>query len=192
MNYYNEFDRAAADWLEQLVADGLLPAGDVDRRSIEEVQPGDLDGYVQCHFFAGIGGWSEALRLAGWPADRPVWTGSCPCQPFSSAGRQKGFDDERHLWPAFRRLIDQCQPPAVFGEQVSGKAGVNWLTTVRADLEASGYAVGAADLPAASVGAQVTLSMMAGIEQPGSPAETKKSGPLNPHMTRWIMGYPAK
>jgi DNA (cytosine-5)-methyltransferase 1 len=64
-----------------------------------------LRGFTQCHFFAGIGVWSYALRLAGWPDDRPVWTGSCPCQPFSAAGKGAGFADERHLWPAWHHLI---------------------------------------------------------------------------------------
>lgn len=111
MNYYNEFDPYAADWLENLVAFGCIAPGDVDRRSIVDVQPNDLKGYTQCHFFAGIGGWSQALKLAGWPSDRPVWTGSCPCQPFSAAGQRKGAADERHLWPEFHRLIaDNARP----------------------------------------------------------------------------------
>lgn len=107
--YYNEFDDYAAGWLENLIRAGLIPAGDVDRRSIVDVRPGDLVGYSQCHFFAGIAGWSLALRLAGWPEDQPVWTGSCPCQPFSAAGKQRGADDERHLWPAFHVLIRECR-----------------------------------------------------------------------------------
>ena len=86
MNYYNEHDAKAAAWMRELIKEGLIADGDVDERSIVDVQPGDLAGYTQCHWFAGIGGWSLALRLAGWPDDRPVWTGSCPCQPFSSAG----------------------------------------------------------------------------------------------------------
>lgn len=77
--YYNEHDAAAAQWLRNLIAMGAIAPGDVDERSITEVQPDDLRGYVQCHFFAGIGGWSLAARLAGWPDDRPLWTGSCPC-----------------------------------------------------------------------------------------------------------------
>ena len=153
MNYYNENDPKAADWLEDLTAAVLIPSGLIDRKSITDVRPEQLAGFTQCHFFAGIGGWSEALRLAGWPVDVPVWTGSCPCQPFSSAGKQKGTDDSRHLWPEFRRLIAECRPAVVFGEQVASKLGRDWLATVRADLEELGYAVGAADLCDASAGA---------------------------------------
>jgi len=85
--YYNEIDPFAAEWLRQLIKDGLIADGEVDERSIEDVTPNELAGFTQCHFFAGIGGWSYALRLAGWPDDQPVWTGSCPCQPFSTAGK---------------------------------------------------------------------------------------------------------
>lgn len=151
--YYNEHDPFAAAWLRNLIADGLIAPGDVDTRDVRAVQPADLAGYTQHHFFAGIGGWSYALRLAGWPDDRSVWTGSCPCQPFSAAGKGKGFDDERHLWPAWFRLIRECRPPVVFGEQVSSPNGLAWLDTVSADLEAEAYALGALDLCAAGVGA---------------------------------------
>ena len=151
--YYNEFDPKAAAWLRQLIAEGHIAPGEVDERSIKEVNADDLKGFSQCHFFAGIGGWSYALRLAGWPDDRPVWTGSCPCQPFSAAGQRKGVEDERHLWPEFRRLIADGAPPVVFGEQVASKDGRLWLAGVRTDLEALGFAVGAADLCAAGVGA---------------------------------------
>ena len=151
--YYNEFDPYAAQWLRNLIGAGLIPAGDVDERSIREVQPEDLRGYAQCHFFAGIAGWSLALELAGWPATRHVWTGSCPCQPFSAAGKRKGSDDPRHLWPDFLRLITARNPPTVFGEQVASKDGRVWLAGVRTDLEALAYDFGAADLCAAGVGA---------------------------------------
>ena len=151
--YYNENNAFAAQWLRNLIVAGHIAAGDVDERSVIDVCASDLIKYDQCHFFAGIGGWSYALRLAGWPNDRPVWTGSCPCQPFSCAGKQKGFADERHLWPNFFRLIAKCRPAAVFGEQVSRRGGLEWLVAVRSDLEGIGYAVGAADLPACSVGA---------------------------------------
>jgi DNA (cytosine-5)-methyltransferase 1 len=151
--FYNEIDPYAAAWLRNLIAAGHVAPGVVDERSIEDIEPAELAQYTQCHFFAGIGAWSHALRLAGWPDDRPVWTGSCPCQPFSSAGKGAGFADERHLWPAFHWLISQCRPPVVFGEQVASKDGLGWLDLVQADLEGSGYATGAADLCAAGVGA---------------------------------------
>lgn len=151
MNYYNEYDPKTAAWLRELVRRELIPAGDVDERSIAEVKPDDLRGYTQCHFFAGIGGWSLALQLAGWPADRPVWTGSCPCQPFSTAGKGLAQKDERHLWPVFFDLIRQCRPEHVFGEQVASAIGHGWLDGVSADLEAEGYACGATVLGAHSV-----------------------------------------
>ncbi len=151
--YYNEFDEKAAAWLRELIKQGHIAAGDVDTRSIEDVNPDDLRNYTQCHFFAGIGVWSYALRRAGWPDDRPVWTGSCPCQPFSAAGKAGGFADERHLWPAFHHLIRQCVPPTVFGEQVASKDGLAWLDLVQADMEGTGYAFGALDLCAAGFGA---------------------------------------
>ena len=151
--YYNENDAFAAAWLRELIARNLIAPGEVDERSIEDVQADDLKGFKQCHFFAGIGGWSYALRLARWPDDEPVWSGSCPCQPLSSAGQRRGHTDERHLWPAFYGLIAECQPATVFGEQVASALGREWLSAVRADLESLGYALGAADLPAAGVGA---------------------------------------
>ena len=150
--YYNENDPQAAAWLRELIKQGMLPAGDVDDRSIKDVAPDDLRPYTQCHFFAGIGGWPAALKwIAGWPDDRPVWTGSCPCQPFSAAGKGKGFDDERHLWPFWFHLIRVSRPRTLFGEQVD--KALAWIDLVQDDLEGEGYAVGAADLCAASVSA---------------------------------------
>ena len=151
--YYNEVDGYAAAWLRNLVSTGFIPAGDVDERDIRDVAPSDLSGYGQCHFFAGIGVWSYALRLAGWPDDRAVWTGSCPCQPFSTAGRSAGFADKRHLWPHWHHLIEIRRPPIVFGEQVESKDGLKWFDLVQADLEGSNYACGAVDICAAGVGA---------------------------------------
>jgi DNA (cytosine-5)-methyltransferase 1 len=149
--WYNEIDPFAAQWLRNLIAAGYIADGIVDERDIRDVRPDELDGYDQCHFFAGIGGWSYALRLAGWPDDRPAWTGSCPCQPFSAAGRRKGAADERHLWPHWFWLISQRRPAIIFGEQVASKDGLGWFDLVSADLEGADYAIGAADLCAAGV-----------------------------------------
>ena len=171
MNYYNEFEPHAAAWLRELIAEGLIPSGIVDTRSIEDVHPSDLSGFTQCHFFAGIGGWSLALAIAGWPSDRAVWTGSCPCQPFSAAGAGAGFSDERHLWPAFFHLIAQCRPAAVFGEQVASAAVGPWIDLVHADLEAVDYAFGSVAFPAAGVGAphiRDRTYWVANAESPGS------------------------
>jgi DNA (cytosine-5)-methyltransferase 1 len=151
--YYNEIDPFAAQWLRNLIDAGHIAPGVVDARSIEEVTAGDVRGFTQCHFFAGIGVWSYALRRAGWPDNRPVWTGSCPCQPFSVSGSRRGFDDPRHLWPVWFRLIAQCRPGAVFGEQVASRDGLDWFDAVQNDLENAGYACAAADLCAAGVGA---------------------------------------
>ena len=151
--FYNEIDPYAAAWLRNLIAAGHIAPGVVDERSIEDINPEDLLGYTQCHFFSGIGVWSYALRRAGWPDDRPVWTGSCPCQPFSAAGKGAGADDLRHLWPAWHHLIAAVRPPVVFGEQVEAAIRHGWLDLVQADLEGIGYAFGAAGLPAAGVGA---------------------------------------
>ena len=151
--YYNEIDPYAAQWLRNLIDAGHIAPGIVDERSIEDVRPSDLHGFTQCHFFAGIGVWSLALRNAGWADDRAVWTGSCPCQPFSAAGKGAGFADERHLWPAFHHLIEQRRPAIVLGEQVASKDADPWVDLVHADLEAVGYAFGGVPFPAAGVGA---------------------------------------
>lgn len=166
MNYYNDNDPKVCAWLRELVAAGELPPGVVDCRSIADIKPDELRGYRQAHFFCGIGGWPLALRWAGVEFTAGIWTGSCPCQPFSCAGKRKGSDDDRHLWPAFFNLINACRPTVVFGEQVAsadviGKAGGRaqgqsdpvWIDGVFGDLEGAGYACGAAVLGAFSAGA---------------------------------------
>ncbi|MGT3367114.1 DNA cytosine methyltransferase [Escherichia coli] len=153
MNYYNEWDKGAAAWLRELIKQGHIPFGVVDERSITEVKPEDLDGFTQCHFFAGIGGWPLALRLAGVPEDAPLWTGSPPCQPFSAAGKQLGQFDPRHLAPVFLDLISECRPPVLFGEQVAPAIAKSWMCDLQTHLEGENYAVGFAVLPACSVGA---------------------------------------
>ena len=152
-NYYNEFEPYAAQWIRNLIKAGHIPDGEVDERSITEVQPEDLEFFTQCHFFAGIAGWSLAARLARWPDDRELWTGSAPCQPYSVAGKQLGADDERDLWPHYFRLIAANRPAVCMGEQVAAAIGKHWLDRVFADLEGVGYACGATVLPACAVDA---------------------------------------
>lgn len=151
--YYNEFDPYAAKWLRNLIKAGHIAPGVVDERSIEDVAPDDLKGFTQCHFFAGIGVWSLALRRAGWDDSRPVWTASCPCQPFSAAGIGAAFADPRHLWPSLAWLIGECRPPIILGEQVASKAVGDWIDLVHANVEAMGYAFGGVPFPSAGVGA---------------------------------------
>ncbi|HCM9659739.1 MULTISPECIES: DNA cytosine methyltransferase [Enterobacter cloacae complex] len=151
--YYNEIDPFAAQWLRNLIAGGHIAPGEVDERSIEDVTPDDLRGFTQVHLFAGIGVWSHSLRLAGWPDDKPVWTGSCPCQPFSAAGKGDGFADERHLWPHLFHLISERRPQHVFGEQVASGNANAWFDLVQADLEGMGYAFGLVPFAAAGIGA---------------------------------------
>src|ERR1700722_9323483 len=153
MAYYNENDKFSAAWLRELIKAGHIAQGEVDERSIADVRPNDLRGYSQHHFFAGVGLWSRALRLAGWPDSRPVWTGSCPCQSFSNGGKRKGFADERHLWPAFFHLIAECRPSVVFGEQVKEAIKFGWLDLVQNDLEGIGYETWAHGLAACNLGA---------------------------------------
>ena len=163
--YYNENDAFAAAWLRELVKGKHIPDGCIDERSIKDVDARDLAGFEQVHLFAGIGGWAEALRLAGW--DEPVWTGSCPCQPFSVAGKRRGVKDDRHLWPELYRLIAERRPATIFGEQVASKDGREWLAGIHADLEGMGYAFGAADLCAAGVGAPHIRQRLYWVAQSG-------------------------
>lgn len=175
MTFYNENDPKAAAWLRELIKENLIAKGIVDERSITEIKPAELAGFTQCHFFAGIGGWSYALRLAGWPDEEPVWTGSCPCQPFSQAGQGKVDEDERHLWPAFRTLIAERKPSVVFGEQVASKDGRVWLAGVRADVEALGYVLGAADLCAAGISAPMVSQRLHWVAQANGPERRPSS-----------------
>jgi DNA (cytosine-5)-methyltransferase 1 len=149
--FYNEIDKYCCAWLSNLMDAGLITPGVICDRSIEDICPDELVGYRRVHMFAGIGLWDYALNIAGW-GDDEVWTGSCPCQPFSDAGKGLGFADDRHLWPVWFRLIRERRPATVFGEQVASKAARSWVDLVFADLEDLVYACGAAVLPVASVG----------------------------------------
>ena len=150
---YNEIEEYAADWLENLIAAGHIAPGIVDRRSIVDVRPDDYRGFRQAHFFAGVAVWSYALRRAGVSDDTALWTGSCPCQPFSAAGAGGGLDDERHLWPHWFHLIRAARPPRIYGEQVASKDGLGWLDLVSSDLEGSDYSIWTVDTCSAGSGA---------------------------------------
>lgn len=151
LNFYNDNDAKVCAWSQGLIDAGLIPSGDVRCASVADLDPHEFSRYTQCHFFNGVSGWSLALRLAGWPEHRRVWTASLPCQPFSGLGLGLGVSDRRHMWPIFFQHVVVGQPPVIFGEQVASKAGQAWLARVRADLEGAGYAVGAASLCAAGI-----------------------------------------
>lgn len=151
--YYNDNDPFCVDWIRNLLHEGHVPDGILDDRSITEVEPEDVRGFERCHFFAGILGWELALQWAGFPNEETVWTASLPCQPFSSAGKQRGTDDDRHLWPVFFRLVDECRPGTIFGEQVLGAVRLGWLDVVFSDLERIGYSCWSIGLGAQDVGA---------------------------------------
>lgn len=181
--YYNEIDPKAAEWLRQLIRVGAIADGDVDERDIRDVCPVELKPYDQCHFFAGIGVWSYGLRQAGWEDSRPVWTGSCPCQPFSTAGKRKGSDDERDLWWAFFWLIQQCCPETIFGEQVASKDGLAWWDVVQSDLEGAHYSATAFDLCTAGISAKARIPVEIIDESAGRIFEGEFSVPSNaPHI----------
>ena len=150
--YYNEIDNRAAAWLRQLIKNGNITPGEVDERSITEVEARDLQGFDRVHFFAGIGTWDYCLNQAGW-GDRPIWTASLPCQPFSAAGKGLGKADERHLLPHFLELVKECKPATVLGEQVAAAIKHGWLDDLYAEMEACDYALGSAVIGAHSIGA---------------------------------------
>lgn len=167
--YYNENQPYAAAKLRKLIERGILPYGHVDTRSIVQVPAKDLWGYQQCHFFAGIGTWALALVYADWPKDTPIWTGSCPCQPFSIAQTGVGgFGDDRHLWPIWYELIKECGPKLIAGEQVASPDGLVWWDQVQDDLESSGYAAATASICAAGFGADHMRDRLYWVADAGS------------------------
>lgn len=190
-SYYNEWDPFAAQWTQNLMDAGHIPPGEIDTRSIDDVRPDDLRGFHHVHLFSGIAGWALALRIAGVPDDFGIWSASCPCQPFSDAGKGGGFDDERHKWPAAFHLIGACRPERIIGEQVSSKDGLGWFDLVQDDLEAADYTSGGIDICAAGIGSpqiRQRLYWMAFPNNPiGRPGPTGGHERHGPH-ARWAQG----
>lgn len=193
--YYNEFDNKKCSALSQLMKDGHIIKGDIDDRPIQQVRPEDVQGYDRCHFFAGIGLWDYALNLAGWKEDSPVWTGSCPCQPYSTGGKQESQNDPRHLWPEWERLIIKCRPPVFFGEQVNPEAYPQrlWPTPNASDNRDRGSYESPCVQRRIAKGKQVNLLMLVqgtGKMHSGLNAQTESKGSLNPEFPCWLMGIP--
>lgn len=151
--FCNEWDEYAAQWIRNLSNAGEIPDCDVSEKSITDLTADDLNGYDQCHFFAGIAGWPLALKWAGLSDTKGIWTGSPPCQPFSLAGKKLGKDDERHLAPVWIRLIREKRPSIIFGEQVASAISHKWIDELKDNLEAEGYAFGFSVLTGDVIGA---------------------------------------
>lgn len=98
----------------------------------------------------------KEFRATAYAGGLDILTGGFPCQPYSLAGQRKGKDDERHLWPEMLRIVRECAPRYVVGENVRGLVGWNGglvFEEVCADLESEGYEVQPFVLPACGVGA---------------------------------------
>jgi len=125
-----------------------------------------------------------------------IVTGGYPCQPFSIAGSQRGEKDKRHLWPDMFRIVKECKPTWVIGENVSGHIKLG-LDTVLQDLESEGYSVRAFSISASSVGANhqrervwiIAHSNMENTRQHGrrieSTWDTESIGPRTSEETEW-------
>ena len=98
--------------------------------------------------------YADVKHLSADPGSADVVCGGFPCQPYStaSAGKRKGAEDDRALWPEMRRLVQEAKPTWVIGENVAGFVGMDFERVV-SDLESDGFEVFAPEIPAAAVGA---------------------------------------
>ncbi|WP_425387599.1 DNA cytosine methyltransferase [Desulfocurvus vexinensis] len=122
----------------------------------------ERSGHAASAFLAGVEAaglplpavWSDLHSFAGrpWRGVVDIVSAGYPCQPFSDAGRRRGKDDQRHLWPEVRRIVTEVQPPICFFENVSGHVR-RGLAAVHADLLALGYRIEAGLYSAAECGA---------------------------------------
>ena len=167
--YYNDIDPVACAVVEKMIEAALIPDGNVECKSITDIEPEDISDYGAVHMFCGIGLWPLALRQAGWPdpsegiPNSQVWTGSPPCQPFSVASTSKlGFNDERHLSPQFERLIKAVNPTTVYFEQVSGASGKTWFSALQESLEGK-YSTTGISSGACTVGSPMLRKRIYGV-----------------------------
>lgn len=116
------------------------------------------------------------VRTLDYDGAVDVITGGFPCQPFSVAGKQKGQDDDRHLWPAMFDLVKKYRPSWIIGENVSGLITLG-LDDVLADLESEGYSTRTFVVPACAVGAphrRDRLWIVGYAEHHGQPSTKKR------------------
>lgn len=107
-----------------------------------------------------------------------IITGGYPCQPFSLAGKRRGAEDDRHLWPEMRRIIAQAKPAWIVCENVYGHVTMG-IDDVLADLEANGYATQSFVVPACAVGAQHVRDRIWVVAY--SPGRSKQQGGSRRH-----------
>jgi DNA (cytosine-5)-methyltransferase 1 len=127
-------------------------------RTVGQVEYADFPFAILEKHWPGVPRWrdvrtvtADAVRAAG--IGRPTLvSGGFPCQPFSCAGKRRGAEDDRFLWPEMCRIVSELRPAWVLGENVAGFVGMA-LDACAADLERLGYAVRAFVVPAAGVGA---------------------------------------
>jgi len=139
---------------QRLIDDGIL----ADPGCSGVFQYGELDDAlqknkkqrgVQCDGVQG-GQKKEGQNMGGKTID--LVCGGFPCQPFSQAGKQEGFDDDRDLWPEMFRVIQEVRPRWVIGENVAGFVSMG-LDRTLTDLEGEGYRTEQVIIPACAVGA---------------------------------------
>ena len=173
MAYYNDIEPFPCQVLRARIADGRLPGGTVDQRSICDIKPDEIPIGTQVHLFAGIGGFALAARLAGLPDDFDIWTGGFPCQDISYAGKGAGLSGSRSglFFEIVRLLRGVRQRPAwLLLENVPAikKRGIDWVLS---ELEGLGYTCWSSVVGAGAVGSsQNRLRLFLVVHAPRSGA----------------------